>query len=584
MTQLTRRGLRSGARWWLLTIAGLLVALAATIWAAQGMAGPWRFAILPPVSVCLVAMTLTSWPVVLGALGRLGLRGPVLLPPARDPGSRTAILVPIHNEDPAHVFAALRAMRGQVDAADLDGIEFFVLSDSRDPDIAREEEAQYASLPPHGAPVTYRRRLANAGRKAGNIADFCARWGGAFDYMLVLDADSVMGAGAIERMVGLMDANPRAGLIQSVPYCVNRETLHARMFQFAMRLYTPLWAEGAALWFGSEANYWGHNAIIRIAPFMRHARLPVLPGRAPLGGEILCHDVVEAALLRAAGWETWLAPAIADSFEELPPNMADDAARERRWCQGNVQHIGLLARAGLRASGRLHLGSGVLYYLGAPCWVLIAALFSVAPAAFAEPALRSLAWPVLALWGVPKLLHAAAALADHRRVRGFGGRASLLASLFAEQALGMLTAPASLLASARFVLTTLAGRVVRWDAQPRADRGVDWREAWDRFGWQAIVGVTWSAALLARGNPTLLAWAAPIAAGLVAGIPIAVWTSRQDWGRAARRLGLFLTTDEMQPSAVLRAYRSGTATPIAVPAVPEPARALAGQTADGVLT
>jgi membrane glycosyltransferase len=545
-------------RWQLLTGLGGLIAAGTLAWAGAGVPAGWGFAVLPLLAGGVIALTLTGFPIMLGAAARLlGLRGPALRPAEFDGGSRTAILVPIHNEDSARVFAGIRTMRTQVDAAGLHGVELFVLSDTRDPAIAAEEEAEFSALSTVGAPVTYRRRTDNSGRKAGNIAEFCERWGGAFDYMLVLDADSVMGASAIAGMIGLMDANPRAGLIQTVPYAVNRETLHARLSQFAMRLYTPLWAEGAAFWHGSDANYWGHNAIIRIAPFMRHAKLPILPGRAPLGGEILCHDVVEAALLRAQGWETWLVPGLADSFEELPPNMADDAARERRWCQGNLQHMQLVGRAGLRPQGRLHLGSGVLYYLAAPCWVALTALLTVMPRDAALATAHAIGLPVLALFAIPKLCGLIATCADARRSAQFGGRARVAASMAAEQAIGLLTTPGALLSSAAYVVTTLTGKVVRWDAQPRSDRGMCWGEAWSRFGWQATLGAVWGLVLLAR-EPALFAWAAPIVAGLVASVPLAVWTSRLDLGRATRRLGLFLTEDEVHPSAVLRAYRAAT--------------------------
>ena len=557
-------------------VAGL-VAVATVAWAASGIPAAYESLVLPPLAVGVLALTLTGWPMVLGVLARLGARGPALLPPLRDPATRTAILLPIHNEDPARVFATIRVMRAQIDAVGIGDVELFVLSDTRDPAIAAAEEAHYAALAAQGTPVTYRRRVQNSGRKAGNIAEFCERWGGAFDYMLVLDADSMMGAAAIARLIGLMDANPRAGLLQTVPYIVNRETLHARMTQFSMRLYTPLWADGAAFWHGSEANYWGHNAIVRIAAFTRHATLPVLPGRAPLGGEILCHDVVEAALLRGAGWETWLVPEIGDSFEEMPPNMADDAARDRRWCQGNLQHTKLLDRAGLRPPGRLHLGAGVVAYLAAPCWVALAAVLTLMPGEAAVATADALFWPVLAVFGVPKLCGLLATLLDSRRSAQFGGRVRLCVSMAAEQALGLLTTPGALLWSARFVVTTLLGTVVRWDAQARADRGVGWHEAWRKFGWQTVLGAAWGAVLLTR-NPALFGWAATIVVGLLTAVPVAVWSSRLDLGRGARRLGLFLTVDEVQPSPVLRAYRLASALPERATVAAKPLRVAPGRT------
>ena len=184
--------------------------------------------------------------------------------------------------------------------------------------------------------------------------------------MVVLDADSLMGASAIATLIGLMDANPRTGIIQTVPYAVGRETMFARMQQFSARLYTPLLVEGLTFWQQGDGNYWGHNAIVRIAPFVAHCELPVLPGREPFGGEILCHDVVEAGLMRGAGWDVWVLPETLESFEAVPANMVDFASRERRWCQGNLQHLGVLPDRRLRPVGRFHLAYGVLHYLAAP--------------------------------------------------------------------------------------------------------------------------------------------------------------------------------------------------------------------------
>ena len=271
--------------------------------------------------------------------------------------SRTAILFPIYNEDPHAVFTAADVMARAIAGFELERVDIFILSDTQDPQLAAAEAAAYASLQPGAGPALYyRRRKANIRRKAGNIADFCENWGLAYDYMVVLDADSLMTANAVATMIGLMDANPRAGIIQTVPFPVGRETLFARAQQFAARLYAPLLVEGLAFWQQADSNYWGHNAIIRIAPFMEHCDLPVLPGVAPFGGEILCHDVVEAALMRRGGWEVWMLPGIDGSYEALPANLVDYAQRERRWCQGNLQHLGVVTARGLRAIGRYHLG------------------------------------------------------------------------------------------------------------------------------------------------------------------------------------------------------------------------------------
>ena len=499
---------------------------------------------------------------------------------------RTAVLLPVCNEDPARVFAAVRAMRASLCDAGLDDVDLHVLSDSSQGAAAREEEARFRALGDEGVSgmsgVFYRRRASNAGRKTGNIAEFCERCRGTYTFMVVLDADSLISGATIGRLMARMCAEPRVGMIQTIPYAVNRDTLFARMTQFAMRLYTPLWAEGAVLWQGPGANYWGHNAIIRIAPFLEHCALPVLPGRAPLGGEILCHDVVEAALMQAAGWEVHLDPTLGDTFEEVPPNLIDHTARERRWCQGNLQHMRVLLWPRLRLAGRMHLGAGISYYAAGPVWVLFAVLLSVAPAAAARH-LAAQAWlPLLALVVLPRLASLLVVLASRRRSAAFGGRAAALAGVALDQALTVLLMPLNFLVCAQFVAATLGGRSVGWSTQPRCDRGVGWGEAL-RLLWPYLAaGMAWvgGLALLRPGHATVLL---PALAALLASPALAVWSSRTSLGRLARRWGLFCTVDEVAPSRELRQFRRAMA---AEPApAPEPVRhAGPGKTFAGALS
>ncbi len=284
--------------------------------------------------------------------------------------------------------------------------------------------------------VFYRRRLDNAGRKAGNLADFCTNWGHHYDFMVVLDADSLMSGDTIRRMIRLMEDNERIGLIQTVSHPVNRETLFARIHQFAANLYTPLSVLGLNFWSQEDANYWGHNAIVRIKAFMAHCDLPVLPGKAPLGGEILCHDVVEACLMRRGPWEVRLLPELGGTWEELPGNTIDYAGRDKRWCQGNLQHMRFLPAHGLRWPGRMHILMGIMCYLSAPIWfaflvlsagqlilgeerggygLLTSGLFNPGAAAGAMFALT------LTLLFLPKVLSIAAVMADGKARRSFGG-------------------------------------------------------------------------------------------------------------------------------------------------------------------
>ena len=534
----------------------------------SGAPGPLRPVLLGLLFANLLFLALTGWPGVLGALVRLVRPAP--MPSAGPNGlSRTAVIFPIYNEDPHAVFTAAEVMAQALIEHSVDRTDIFVLSDTRDASIACAEELAFARLQREfGDRVRYRRRAQNLRRKAGNIADFCDTWSGDYDYMVVLDADSLMSAGTISTLIGLMDANPAAGLIQTVPYAVGRETLFARIQQFAARLYTPLLVEGLAFWQGQDGNYWGHNAIIRIAPFVQHCQLPILPGREPFGGEILCHDVVEAALMRRGGWQVWLMPSLPASYEALPANMVDFAQRERRWCQGNLQHLGVVGLPGLPPIGRYHLGLGVLTYLSGPLLVLfvgLATLDGMFGGCFAN---RLLGTPGAARGGFflltffllygAKLCSLAAVLARDAEAKAFGGRLRLLASAALEQAAAMVSAPILLVFYTRFILMMLLGRTVRWDAQPRDDRGVSWGEASLRMRLPAMAGVVWLAGLSVIGGAPLH-WSLSLLPGLLLAIPAAVWTSLTAAGIAAKRWGLFLTEDELTPSPILRAFHRAMA-------------------------
>ncbi len=529
-----------------------------------------RWPLLALLLANLAHLSLLGWPGILGTAVRL-LSRRRRMQAAPNGSSRTALVFPVYNEDPHTVFTAVEVMARAIAGFDLDGVDIFILSDTQDPALAAAEAAAYAALPRSAGPaIHYRRRVANIRRKAGNIADFCENHGVNYDYMVVLDADSLMTAGSIASMIGLMDANPRAGIIQTVPYPVGRETLFARAQQFAARLYGPLLVEGLAFWQQADSNYWGHNAIIRIAPFVAHCELPVLPGRAPFGGEILCHDVVEAALMRRGGWEVWVVPEIEGSYEALPANMVDFAQRERRWCQGNLQHLGVVGAPGLRPTGRYHLGVGVLNYLSGPLGVGFAALATVdawqggsATAAllgtgrWEHTALLTLV--LVVLYGA-KLCTLAVVLADREAAAGYGGRLRLLASAAVEQMAAMVTSPVSLVLYTRFIVTNLLGRAVGWEAQPRDDRGVSWPEALRCMRGPALAAAVWLAAVLPLQHAPL-AWVATLLPGLLLAAPFAVITSRASLGIAARRVGLLVTPEETAPSAILRAYQRAMARP-----------------------
>ena len=534
---------------------------------AMSIAAPDLPGVLFVVMATVVAgvVALPSWVVVLGALvtfvGRFAMvRG--LAPAAPTGSTRTAVLVPVYEEDPVAVFAAVATMRRSLPADGIGDVDIFVLSDTRNPATALAEERQHAGLLARIAEagtaassassraVHYRRRAANTRRKAGNVEEFCVRWGGAYDFMVVLDADSLMVGDSIARMIGLMEANPRAGIVQTMCYPVGRATLFARAEQFVARLYGPLLARGLSFWQGPRGAWWGHNAIIRTDAFMRHCGLPDLPGRAPLGGEILCHDIVEAALMVRAGWEVWLAPEVSGSFEQAPTNLVDNLSRDRRWCQGNMQHLKVLGADGLKLASGLHVGAGILYYLIAPVMVAFLVATAAVGALSGTPDAGQAAWASVALWTVvallftPRLVGVAWTLADRGRRASFGGTARVLSGAALEAAIYMLAVPVTLCCHIAFLWQTFTGRVVSWDAQSRDDRGVGWREAARKLGVPVAAGIAGCVLLAASGGTWGWAVALP---GLLLAIPLAVITSMPVLGSRARAVGLLTTPEETSP-------------------------------------
>jgi membrane glycosyltransferase len=420
--------------------------------------------------------------------------------------------------------------------------------------------------------VFYRRRKENLQRKAGNIADFVRSWGGAYDYAVVLDADSIMSGHSLVTLAQMMDVHPEAGIIQALPTPAGRETLFARLIQFAARLNSLMLASGLAFWQLGEGNYWGHNAILRLREFAAYCDLPRLPGKPPLGGDILSHDFVEAAFMRRAGFKVWLLTDLEGSFEEVPSNVVDFAARDRRWAQGNLQHLGLLPMRGLHWLSRLHLITGVLSYATSPLWLaalllssIVVCLDAINGYQYFSPGSYSLfpTWPqyrdseiVILLAGtltvllMPKVLGCTLALVKGKLRRAFGGARALVGSLIFEQLFSTLLAPSMMLFHTSFVVTTLAGHPVAWNAQDRGDRGITFREALSRHKWHVVIGLVWGAVILAIA-PRYIWWMSPILLGLLLSVPLTMLTSLSSAGIWARKHRLLLTPEETQPPAEL---------------------------------
>jgi membrane glycosyltransferase len=369
--------------------------------------------------------------------------------------------------------------------------------------------------------------------------------------MVVLDADSVMTGAAVSSLVRLMETNPRAGIIQTMPRLVKAETVFGRIQQFASRLYSPIFAAGLNFWQQDAGNYWGHNAIIRVSPFLTSCGLPVLPGKEPLGGRVLSHDFVEAALMRNAGWEVWFGYDLDGSYEGLPPNLTEYVKRDRRWCQGNLQHMWFLLAQNIRPISRIHLVQGILAYSSAPILVLFLLLgalqagldhlhekVGVFPAASAGVLFLM---TLILLFG-PKVLSLLHLFSRPKELAAFGGPVRALLGVILETLFSIFTAPVLIWFHTRFVLRNIAGKTVTWHTQTRGG-GAGSR-------WLHIVGEYWPLPVVGAAlgvmawwiAPSYLAWVSPILLGLLLAIPIAQFSGRTDSFRQ-----LFLTPEELQP-------------------------------------
>ena len=481
-------------------------------------------------------------------------------PPA--PSTRTALLMPLYNED---AYVAL-ARLGSIDAAlarlgVTDAFDLFVLSDTNKTEALLTEQMAFATFRIRAhSQAFYRHRELNTEHKVGNITDWTRRFGGAYDFMLVLDADSTMAGETVLRLVDAMERNAGIGLIQTAPTIIKASTLFARVSQFSVRLYGRVAAAGLAWWTGSEGSYWGHNAILRTRAFASTSGLPVLPGKKPFGGHIMSHDVVEAALLRRGGWAVHVTAALDGSCEETPPTITDFIRREHRWCQGNLQHLALLNAPGLNGASRMQLFMGVLAYAASPLWFasLVAGLiiqlqypidwasfFYFLRPQFSPFMLASLLAGFLLIG--PKIMGAVLVLSRPRERRAFGGSAKILKGMCAEIMLSATLAPILMVANTVAVTKILCGQDAGWHAQQRDTDGITWGDAFRSMRWQMAAGLAFTAALSFR--PDLASFFVPIVAPLLLAAPIAVWTSRRTTGDALARNGFLVTPAGDEQSA-----------------------------------
>ena len=475
---------------------------------------------------------------------------------------KTAIFMTVRNEDPARAILRLRTVKASVDATgEGAAFSYFVLSDTNDPAVAAAEEAAIAAwqaADPDAARITYRRREKNTGYKAGNVRDFCDRWGREFELMLPLDADSLMSGASIVKMVRMMQAHPKLGILQSLVVGMPSSSAFARIFQFGMRHGMRSYTMGQAWWVGDCGPFWGHNALVRIKPFMEGCELPMLPGKPPLGGHVLSHDQVEATLMRRAGFEVRVLPVEMGSWEENPPTMLDFAKRDVRWCQGNMQYTKLLDLPGLYPMSRFQLVWAILMFLGIPAWTLmIAALPLVAWQAqgvAAYPVGLAIFLYVLffTMYLMPKIAGLVDAVMTRGGVASFGGPARFALSAALELAFSFLQGAVSTIRTTIFMIGLAFGKSVVWGGQSRDAYGISWATAAESLWPQTLFGIV-VCGLLWLIAPAVFWWSLPLTLGYLVAIPFAVVTASPALGRFFQRLGLAGIPEDFKAPAEITA-------------------------------
>jgi membrane glycosyltransferase len=475
---------------------------------------------------------------------------------------RTAVLMTLRNEDPERAFRRLKTVKRSIEETGAgERFAYFILSDTSTPQVAAAEEAAFAAWraqAPDPERILYRRRAANTGFKAGNLRDFCETYGRDYDLMLPLDADSLMSGEAIVRLVRMMQAYPKIGILQSLVVGAPAESAFARIFQFGMRHGMRAYTMGSSWWIGDSGPFWGHNAVVRIAPFRDHCRLPILPGGPPLGGHVLSHDQVEATLMRKAGYEVRVLPQERGSWEDNPPTLFQFSARDLRWCQGNMQYWKLLDLPGLRFMGRFQLAWSILMFVGVPAMTLMIALapmkfldgedLSTFPAGLA----LGLYLAFLGMYLSPKLAGLADLLLTKGGVARYGGARRFLTSAAIEIVFSFFLGAVTTFRITVFMIGLIFGKSVAWNGQARDAHGIAWRDAvlglWAPFLFGCIL-----CGALALLSPAVLLWSLPLTLGYLLAIPFAVATASQELAELLKRHALCGIPEEFDKPAEIRA-------------------------------
>ena len=493
----------------------------------------------------------------------------------RIPLAPTAIAIPVYNEDVTRVFEGIKTIYKSLEkTGSLNSFDFFILSDTTNASQAIQEESSWIELCQQLnalGRIYYRRRKNNFNRKAGNIADFCKSWGENYRYMVCLDADSIVSGECIQKLVRIMQRNPKIGICQTAPILIKGESLFARVMQFASNFYGPLFQAGLNFWQQGGGNFWGHNAIIRVKPFMEHCGLPRLPGKEPFGGKILSHDFVEASLMRKGGWFVWLAYDIPGSYEEGPPDIIETAKRDRRWCQGNLQHTWLVLSKGTPGVNRIHMLNGIMSYLASFLWFLflviasflvyeqhISGLTVITVKSFTyftnisvrQEGLILLIITLLILL-IPKICSVIRVFLIPKASTVFGGHFKILISVILEIILSALIAPILMIFHSQFIIYTFIGKGVSWGPQKRSAKdGIELLNAIRTLGPHTIIGLIW-AGFAYWSSIAFFWWLSPIFISLLLSIPVSIFMSKISIGNLFQKIGLFLTPSETNPSEEL---------------------------------
>ena len=469
---------------------------------------------------------------------------------------RTAVLMTLRNEDPARAILRLKIVKASLDATGEGGrFSYFVLSDSDVPAIAAAEDAAIARWragDPDQARIVYRRRQSNDGFKAGNVRDFCKSYGSGFELMLPLDADSLMTGSAIVKLVRIMQAYPKLGILQSLVVGSPSHSAFARMFQFGMRLGMRTYTMGQAWWVGDCGPYWGHNALVRIKPFLESCDLPKIPGPPPFGGHVLSHDQVEAVLMRRAGYEVRVMPVESGSYEDNPPDVLEFIGRDVRWCQGNMQYLKLLGLKDLEPVSRFQLVWAILMFIGIPAWTLMIGLLPVVtydaqhvlefPVASAK--VLYIVYMLMSL--APKIAGLIDAMLTKGEIARFGGPLRFGTSTALELVFSFLLGAVSTIRTSLFMIGLLSGKSIVWNSQSRDARGMSWGQSLMALWPQCLFGLAVLGALSVISLPTLI-WSLPLTAGYLLAVPFAVLTASPWLGRAMQRLGLAAIPEDFAP-------------------------------------